>query len=88
MFRDLPPYLRMAEPTRAEEDAAEEQYWHDHAAQVGGQCFDLTDELQRLLDKARDEWRAEDQATLDCLLGTLTTALELAKRLTRRLGRP
>lgn len=80
-FRDLPPYLRMDEPTAEECAAADEQYWHDEAAQRGGTCFDLTDAIGNLLDRRQDQWRADDLPLLDRVHAALTAALDLAKQL-------
>jgi hypothetical protein len=79
MFRDLPPHLRMWEPTDEECAAADEQYWHDQAGQMGGSCFDLTDAIGNVLDRRMDEWRADDLGALEKLHRALTDALALAK---------
>jgi hypothetical protein len=71
-FRDVAPQHWSREPTRAECAQADEEYYRDCAAQRGGECFDLADEVARLLDKSQWDWRADQQQTLDEIHALLT----------------
>jgi hypothetical protein len=82
-FRDTAPQHWGREPTRQECAAADEAEAQSVAAQRGGECFDLTDDLGRLLDKRAADWRADDQMLLDRIHALLSEAKAHAGRLGR-----
>lgn len=82
MFRDTAPQHWTPDAARYELAQDDEQYWQDCVAQVGGQCFDLADEIARLTDKRGCDWRAADKPLLDQMHKLLTEAKALAERLT------
>ena len=69
----------LAEPTRAECDAADADYHQQQAALMGDACFDLAETLAMELDRYPSRWRADDMDKINQLHGALAAALHMAQ---------
>jgi hypothetical protein len=80
-FRDTAPHNRMAEPTRAECDAADEAYWQEEAGIWGNRCLDVAQELVEQTDRYAAQWGADNVDRIKALHGALMAALSMAQEI-------
>lgn len=71
----------LAEPTRAECAAADEEWSQQRAARIGGECLTLAEDLVAEIDRYPEQWRADDMPQIRALYEAIAAALTLAREI-------